>query len=534
MEEHREQLTKEKLQKIYRQLYRQLNEMVSEAYVAYADGEGRLTMAALQEQARLAWFLEEIDKACKEYLPQVGAEVQDLVETAYRQAFAGMSEAFHQGYDLAELGLNPFVAEAALQNDVVKLTLPPLLEKNRNEIAYEIKQVLNIGLMNGERYETMARRLQERLNVSYGKAENIVRTEGHRNTEKGFVDCGEQIQQGLTGSDLIYASTWRTMKDQRVRPQQRRKTKKGWKTSYSKNGANHMKLEGQTVRVGESFDLGGGVKAKAPGLSGVAAQDCRCRCFAEYNLMTVAEFAQATGQSEEKIREKYGIAVDHVDERGIINKKESGFAVVDRPIIEQDEIIEQAKIYGDELLQHPELLEYGNGDPVGSYINKKLGYDGLPKVVSASEFDSLSEGKQILYRGVTDYKDISAHDMVEQFKTGKFYSGRGVYGNGTYVDINESVAKYYAYDSGETQNGEIMQMILADDAKIIPFLDIFTEYEKTGIPKIIGSKREAYQEVIGNVGAYAAMKGYDAIALDGWQNKQHIVILNRTKVIVKE
>lgn len=322
MEEHREQLTKKKLQKIYRQLYRQLNEMVSEAYVAYADGEGRLSMAALQEQARLAWFLEEIDKACKEYLPQVGAEVQDLVETAYRQAFAGMSEAFNQGYDLAELGLNPFVAEAALQNDVVKLTLPPLLEKNRNEIAYEIKQVFNIGLMNGERYETMARRLQERLDVSYGKAENIVRTEGHRNTEKGFVDCGEQIQQGLTGSDLIYASTWRTMQDQRVRPQQRRKTKKGWKTSYSKNGANHMKMEGQTVRVGESFDLGGGVKAKAPGLSGVAAQDCRCRCFAEYNLMTVAEFAQATGQSEEKIREKYGIAVDHVDERGIIELTE--------------------------------------------------------------------------------------------------------------------------------------------------------------------------------------------------------------------
>ena len=44
------------------------------------------------------------------------------------------------------------------------------------------------------------------------------------------------------------------MNDERVRPQQRRKTKKGWKTSYSKNGANHMKMEGVTVAVGEQFD----------------------------------------------------------------------------------------------------------------------------------------------------------------------------------------------------------------------------------------------------------------------------------------
>lgn len=34
--------------------------------------------------------------------------------------------------------------------------------------------------------------------------------------------------------------------------------------------------------------------------------------------------------------------------------------IVDRPIIEQDAVIEQAKIYGDDLLQHPDLIQYDN------------------------------------------------------------------------------------------------------------------------------------------------------------------------------
>ena len=90
------------------------------------------------------------------------------------------------------------------------------------------------------------------------------------------------------------------MGDERVRPQQRRHTKKGWKTTINKNGANHIKMDGQTVKAGDMFDLGNcnGVKAKAkaPSQSGVAGHDCNCRCFLEYNLMTAEEFAKATGQ----------------------------------------------------------------------------------------------------------------------------------------------------------------------------------------------------------------------------------------------
>lgn len=83
--------------------------------------------------------------------------------------------------------------------------------------------------------------------------------------------------------------TWHTMKDERVRPQRRRRGKKGWSTKMG-NGANHMKLEGQTVLADEPFDLLDGNKADAPGQSGIAGHDINCRCYVSYEMMNDAEF----------------------------------------------------------------------------------------------------------------------------------------------------------------------------------------------------------------------------------------------------
>ena len=100
------------------------------------------------------------------------------------------------------------------------------------------------------------------------------------------------------------------MRDERVRPQVRRKTKKGWKSSMGK-GANHMVLEGQTVKIGEKFDLGDGVKADTPGKSGVAGHDINCRCFVTHDWLTAEEYAAAVKKQGDK-------TVDKSAESGII------------------------------------------------------------------------------------------------------------------------------------------------------------------------------------------------------------------------
>lgn len=305
IENHRVVLSQKKIQQIYQSLSRDLEAFLGDAYIKYGS-DGKLSVALLQEKSKYAWFLGQIDKNCNEYLPQASKEIQNVVNQVYRKCYDGMIDAVKRADadELKVLDINPNVFKSSIENEITKLTLPSVLEKHRNEIVYEIKQTLNIGMINGERYDAMAKSLRDRLDISYGKANNIIKTETHRNIESGFLDAGESIQGDLGNSGLIYAATWRTMRDERVRPNKRVKTKKGWKTTRSKNGANHIKMEGQTVKVGELFNLGNGVKAKCPGQSGVAAHDCRCRCFLEYNLMTAEEFAKATGRKAETVQPK--------------------------------------------------------------------------------------------------------------------------------------------------------------------------------------------------------------------------------------
>lgn len=324
IEQHREVLTENKIKAIYRSLEKSLNSFVAEQYVKYADKDGRMYVSSLDAARKKAWFLNEIVKNVDDMTPALKKELTDLVNKTYSECYKGMEEAIKKA-DTAEklarvtkdISVRPEVLNQAVNNNISKLTLPRVLERNRAEIIYQIQQELNIGLMNGDRYETMARRISDRIGVSESKAKNIARTETHRNIESGFMDCAERLSEKLEGSDLIYAATWRNMGDERVRPQVRRKTKKGWKTSLSRNGANHIKMEGQTVRVGELFNLGNGVKAKAPSQSGVAAHDCNCRCFLEYNLMTPEEFAKATGRKVETVQTKVETTYESVKLSGI-------------------------------------------------------------------------------------------------------------------------------------------------------------------------------------------------------------------------
>lgn len=304
IEQHRVELTDEKIKSIYEQLMKDLDAFLADGYRKYADSEGRLFLSYLDENRQRAAFLQQVVDNVDNIAPKLKDQMQDLINATYEECYRGMVESVKGAYTSAEVAdlvsdmdVNPQTLQSAVNNNISKLTLPAVMEAHRAQIIYQIQQELNIGLLNGDRYETMSKRISERVGVSQSKAMNITRTETHRNVESGFMDAAEYIQEGLDGSGLIYAATWRTMGDERVRPQQRRKTKSGWKTTWSKNGANHMKMEGQTVKAGEMFNLGGGVKAKAPSQSGVAAHDCNCRCFIEYNLMTPEEFKKAAGKN---------------------------------------------------------------------------------------------------------------------------------------------------------------------------------------------------------------------------------------------
>ena len=296
IEEHRGILTQKKIKKIYEQLIDELQYFIAKEYLNNSSN-GTLTFDTLQSRARQARFLQEITERIDTITPQLQSTIMSLVEDTYTNCFIGMDQAVRRARNTAEIAaffketaVRPEVIKRAFENNITKLTLPSVMERHRADIVYQCRQELTIGMINGDRYETMTKRIAEKVGISKGKADNIVKTESHRNIECGLNDCADDISSGLEGSGLIYVSTWRNMGDERVRPNIRYKTKGGWKTRRSKNGADHVKMDGVTIIVGDRFKLEPNVFAKCPSMAGVARHDCRCRCFLEYDLLTIEEF----------------------------------------------------------------------------------------------------------------------------------------------------------------------------------------------------------------------------------------------------
>lgn len=307
IEAHREVLTEKKIEKIYSSLRKDLNAMLADEFIEHADPNGALFYGSVEEKIREARFLEEISTRVSSITPELQAEIEDLCEKVYTDCYKGLYKAVTATEDGAEaaaalstIKANPRIIKQMYENGITKLTLPPLLERQRADIVYQIKQELTIGMINGDRQDVIAKKISERLDFSMKKANNIVRTETHRNIETGMYDSAVSVNEGLQGSDLVLVKIWRTMKDERVRPQQRRKTKKGWKTTRSKNGADHMKMEGVAVLADEDFKLEPQVKAKCPSQSGVARHDCNCRCFVEYKVMKRSEYEKMTAKDTVK------------------------------------------------------------------------------------------------------------------------------------------------------------------------------------------------------------------------------------------
>lgn len=368
VEKSRQAGTEKEVEKIYKNILKELNHFLADEYANYSDSDGKLSVGVLNLRARYAKFLQEVDKHLNTITPDISAEIKKTVESTYKSVYKGMVKAVEDSADdadlherLKNLNLRPEVIKNAVENPISGLTLPDTLERHRQEIIYGIKQQINIGLMTGERYDTMAKNINKTVFGAagvgglYGKSKNIVRTEVHRVQESGLADSAKDIMQGLEGSGLVEVAIWRTMKDERVRPQVRVRNARGkWKTYRSRSGADHQKMEGKAIVVGDKFEVESGVFAECPGESGTARNDCNCRCFIEYRLVDIEEAARLTGKSIAEIRKIAGITEAEEKENAVKNKESNEKS--DRKVVEAIE--RKEKTDGKNVgLKQPELTD---------------------------------------------------------------------------------------------------------------------------------------------------------------------------------
>ena len=291
IEQHREAKAEKEIRKIYKELLKELNGFLGNIYATYSEDD-MLNYSMLAKAGMDARFLEEVEQRISGISPKVAKEIQATVEQTYEACFDGMVNAVNKAAGNRELlqqafatvtAVTPDVIKAAVNNPVSGLTLKDTLEKHRKEIIYDIKQSIGVGLTNGDRYSTMAKRIAKSLDGDYTKAIRIARTETHRVRESGFNDAATELNNVLKNgkSGYVFAKTWCTMKDERVRPQkQKRKT------------YNHVKMNGVTIPQDEKFVLPSGATCMCPSQTGVAGEDINCRCYLSYDLVLASELTK--------------------------------------------------------------------------------------------------------------------------------------------------------------------------------------------------------------------------------------------------
>ena len=298
IEEHREQSAVKELKKLYRRLMKEIGERVAESYARYADPEtGAIDYAVLHRDGMDARLLEEIMRSTGIASLEECRIIEQLAKESYAKCYDGMVSAVQRAAtdDALQESLQtiravaPEVIAEAVHNPVNGLTLADRLEKKRGEIIYGIKQSVGVGLSQGDRYDTMTRRIAETLAGAdgaggyYGKAVRIARTEAHRVREAGNSDAAAALQEKAALAGYQMLKRWNTMKDERVRPNRRYKTKSGWK-SGKPGFYNHAAMDGVEIPISEDFKLPSGASGPAPGKMGVAGEDINCRCFLTYRM----------------------------------------------------------------------------------------------------------------------------------------------------------------------------------------------------------------------------------------------------------
>ena len=188
---------------------------VSEMYRKY-EKSGELSFTDLNKQNRFQKEMKLIaDTLSKDYA-HIIKTMQSTVEqqyvakylmTAYLVEMA-VTDGTDMGFDIPSL---PTIKQVLL-NPIEFLTLPKIMEQHRNDIVRRLNIEIAQGLIAGEGYSTIAKRIEKQLGFSAKKAKLVARTETGRSrsiaAEKVLAEASNYAKM---------TKVWASMLDNRVR-----------------------------------------------------------------------------------------------------------------------------------------------------------------------------------------------------------------------------------------------------------------------------------------------------------------------------
>lgn len=244
------------LEKVFAKRLKTILFQVSEMYRKYQKN-GELSFTELNKYNRFQKEMKLIAEMFTEDYKQIIKSMEEQTQNQYVAKYLmtaylvemAVSDGTDMGFDIPSIE----VIRNALFNPIAELTLPKIFEQHRNEIVRKIKIELSQGMIAGEGYATMAKRLEKAVGFSQKKARLVARTEVGRARSI----AAERVMEQASEYTEITA-VWMSMLDHRVR-------------------MSHRSLDGQKTDKQGYFHYKQW-KAKGPRLWGIASMDIQCRC----------------------------------------------------------------------------------------------------------------------------------------------------------------------------------------------------------------------------------------------------------------
>ena len=198
-------------------------------------------------------------------------------------------------------------------------------------------------------------------------------------------------------------------------------------------------------------------------------------------------------------------------------------------------------------------------DHLLKHLYAELGYDAKPEVVTKKALDNhLSSGETAIYRAVgSTQARFKKH--FDNFKTGDYFAGHGIYGHGTYVAAAQSsspIDRLNASASASSYGSGLMRMSLKQGSRVVSAQRAKSETDNFDAALALHAKnkrrtltgqdlqdfndkyRRAKAVIFGDngppSGRFGVLSGWDAISLKGAAyNDNYMVLLNRGAVRVQ-
>jgi SPP1 gp7 family putative phage head morphogenesis protein len=245
----------------YSSALKEVRGTLAEMYRKYGDGVTHIDMAKFN---RLQKLEKEIGSIISEMTGKNATALRSGLVNMYDESFlyTAFSIERETQLKLAYSHVNKKQIKEAIQMPISGLTLNETLRKNRQDIIFQVRRQITQGLIQGEGYTKMAKRIQSTFENDINKALRVVATESHR------------IQQDARLKSIEHAAKKGVI------------MKKVWDAALDTDTRDaHAELDGTKIDVDENFVSSAGGSGPAPGQLGNAADDINCRCSVRIEIV---------------------------------------------------------------------------------------------------------------------------------------------------------------------------------------------------------------------------------------------------------